>query len=339
MCKKRHHTLLHIPSSAPTVVSERDEHDGNVATGSAVQPCNTQGNTTALLVQNNTNSQVLLATACLNLSVIHDNQIIQTLKTLVICSHDMQICGLSADAFQVNKMVDVKIQSRVTDFSANLMCAILDKVTADLPHCQVDTQKLKIPPDLVLADPDYHTSAPIDLLIGADLFYDIILPDTLMLGVNLPIIQHTKLRVYCVWSSPTYYSHHVRRALCSSISEENDDSLSKFWRLEEVSVDPTRQFANNSQEMLCEKLFQEATVLSNNPHTVRLPLIDKNARSLLGGSFNVAVRRFISLEKRSAPYLATRCLIKLADEEGAKYPLAANALRHATVLLASNPCR
>ncbi|KAJ8974304.1 hypothetical protein NQ317_009544, partial [Molorchus minor] len=332
VCKRKHHTLLHIP----TAIGEQTE---NPTTSNAVLPSNTQPiqntavlpsntqadnalpsnalrNVTALHTQLNNESQILLATASINVvgadgSLVSARALLdggsqvsfittRLFKRLNLPSYkqNLQILGLSSNSLQIDRLVEVVIQSRTTNFNDKLTCAILDRITVDLPHCSVNTRELKIPSNLRLADPEYHLTAPIDILIGDDLFYDIMLPNTVILGTNLPILQHTKLGYVVSGRVPTYCSHLATRASCAATSNTVDDMIARFWKLEEVSSKNTKEFAKSTQERLCEQLFNTHTTLSNSKYTVRLPLIQEDARTLLGGSFNTAVRRFYSLEKR-----------------------------------------
>ncbi|KAJ8932988.1 hypothetical protein NQ314_014297 [Rhamnusium bicolor] len=311
------------------------------------------GNATALLTQNNNRSQILLATAQVNVVASNGNLIparalldsgsqtsfitTKIFKRLNLRAYhqNIQILGLSSSQVNVNKMVDITIQSRTTNYNAKLSCAILENITFDLPHYSVNRNKYKIPFQLTLADPEYHTPAPIDLLIG----------------VNLPILQNTKLGYIVSGQAPSTFVHHVASTFCSTSTNDVDENISRFWQLEEVS---SKQMLS-PQERLCEKSFIRNTILSNGQYTVHLPFVNDTARLLLGGSFNTALRRFYSLERRlmkdsqlyteykkfinesitlltvtygtsAAPFLATRCLIKLANDEIANYPVASAAL-------------
>ncbi|KAJ8969338.1 hypothetical protein NQ314_001807 [Rhamnusium bicolor] len=341
----------------------------NTYQGDDQSPPLAAGNATALLTQNNNRSQILLATAQVNVVASNGNLIparalldsgsqtsfitTKIFKRLNLRAYhqNIQILGLSSSQVNVNKMVDITIQSRITNYNAKFSCAILENITFDLPHYSVNRYKYKIPFQLTLADPEYHTPAPIDLLIGADLFFELLLADTKVLGVNLTILQNTKLGYIVSGQAPSTFVHHVASTFCSTLTNDVDENISKFWQLEEVS---SKQMLS-PQERLCEKSFIRNTILSNGQYTVHLPFVNDTARLLLGGSFNTALRRFYSLERRlmkdsqlyteykkfinesitlltvtygtsAAPFLATRCLIKLANDEIANYPVASAAL-------------
>ncbi|KAJ8929013.1 hypothetical protein NQ314_018324 [Rhamnusium bicolor] len=367
ICNKKHHTQLHQPEHKSGEVNAQSNQVAKHAMPNTYQGDDQShplaaGNATALLTQNNNRSQILLATAQVNVVASNGNLIparalldsgsqtsfitTKIFKRLNLRAYhqNIQILGLSSSQVNVNKMVDITIQSRTTNYSAKLSCAILENITFDLPHYSVNRNKYKIPFQLTLADPEYHTPAPIDLLIGADLFFELMLADTKVLGVNLPILQNTKLGYIVSGQAPSTFVHHVASTFCSTSTNDVDENISRFWQLEEVS---SKQMLS-PQERLCEKSFIRNTILSNGQYTVHLPFVNDTARLLLGGSFNTALRRFYSLERRlmkdsqlyiesitlltvtygtsAAPFLATRCLIKLANDEIANYPVASAAL-------------
>ncbi|XP_023312074.1 uncharacterized protein LOC111692343 [Anoplophora glabripennis] len=274
----------------------------------------TAGNASVLHTNNTNNVQVLLPTAQINV-VTANGKFIRARALLDSGSQtsfiitklfqqtglrtynqNIQVLGLSSNPIQVTNMVDIKIQSRITDFTAKLSCAILDSITADLPHYPVNTNKFTIPDYIALADPEYHTPTQVDILIGGDLLFEIMSSRSKQLGNNLPFLQDTKLG-YITGKAPTSYSHQVR-ALCSTSTRDVDEIISRFWKLEEVTSNTNSIRFRNPKERLCEKLFVENTSLSNGHFTVCLPFIDDTACSLLGGSFNMALRRFYSLERR-----------------------------------------
>lgn len=50
----------------------------------------------------------------------------------------------------------------------------LPKITAQLPAEQIKISELKIPENIKLADPSYASPGKIDILLGAEIFYDVL---------------------------------------------------------------------------------------------------------------------------------------------------------------------
>nr|CAD7406915.1 unnamed protein product [Timema poppensis] len=64
---------------------------------------------------------------------------------------------------------------------------ILDKITSDLPRAALSPDIKRKMASFVLADPTFDTPAPIDILLGADLFAQIMTGEQYILGKDLPI--------------------------------------------------------------------------------------------------------------------------------------------------------
>ncbi|GBP88535.1 hypothetical protein EVAR_21743_1 [Eumeta japonica] len=122
---------------------------------------------------------------------------------------------------------------------------IINEITRELPTCEVDGSSLNIPNNISLADPKFCYPAKIDLLLGADIFWDLISLGQIKLGVNKPILQNSILGC-----------HEIRR------------QLNKFWELEEVSSRPKM----SEEEEACEQHFVRHSRLPDGRFCVTLPL-------------------------------------------------------------------
>uniref|UniRef100_A0A1B0FV41 Uncharacterized protein n=1 Tax=Lutzomyia longipalpis TaxID=7200 RepID=A0A1B0FV41_LUTLO len=64
-------------------------------------------------------------------------------------------------------------------------------ITGVHPAAKIDARSIPIPPKLNLADPQWHQSQAIDMLLGAQLFWDLVLDRTIRLGPGLPILKQS----------------------------------------------------------------------------------------------------------------------------------------------------
>nr|XP_029707541.1 uncharacterized protein LOC115254282 [Aedes albopictus] len=139
----------------------------------------------------------------------------------------------------------------------------MDKVTADLPSRNISTAGWNIPKDLVLADPSFNKSQPIDLVLGAKHFYSFF-PSAarLQLAENLPVLVDSVFGWTVAGSSSSF------RSECSpNLSESStvtismvtlEESIERFWKNEELVLND-----NYSVEARrCETLYQ-STVSRN----------------------------------------------------------------------------
>ncbi|XP_072392322.1 uncharacterized protein [Diabrotica undecimpunctata] len=161
----------------------------------------------------------------------------------------------------------------------------------NLPSLPISTDKLRIPENITLADSEFNKPAPIDLLIGADIFWDLISIGQIKLGRNLPILQKTKLG----WliSGPIHTKTNTYTSLHCSVTNNLDTQLSKFWEIEEY---PKTEFLSD-EENYCEQHFKEnVTQDADGRFIVTIPL--KKSISEFGDSRTAATNRFFTLEHK-----------------------------------------
>jgi hypothetical protein len=68
------------------------------------------------------------------------------------------------------------MRSRHTNWHTSLDCAVLSNITGMTPVMKLDISSWKIPKDIKLADEQFNEPGSIDLLLGADLFYEMSRP-------------------------------------------------------------------------------------------------------------------------------------------------------------------
>lgn len=282
-------------------------------------PIGTQISGKTSLITNKNHSQVLLATAIVKIeanngTIVHARALLDCASQSTFVTHDLvkrlgasiytqnlQISGIGNTVTQTTNMVELLLHSESNKtFRATISCALMDKITCCLPHTTVDTTKIKIPPHITLADPKYFKPSNIDILLGADIYYDLILPGLITLGKHLPTLQNSKLGWIIGGHAPAHtltpnFAAHFNVSLFCNSSEKIDDLLSKFWQLEQVS----EKIILSPSDKYCEDLFlRSITTLVDGSLQVDLPLKTKNVLAELGDSFAIASQRFYYLEKR-----------------------------------------
>jgi len=105
----------------------------------------------------------------------------------------MSIQGISNVNTSTGHSVSIHLRSRHTDWHTTLDCAILPNITGMTPATKLNTTDWKIPTDIKLADEHFHQPGNIDLLIGADLFYEMSRPGRHTRPGNYPVLQETVL--------------------------------------------------------------------------------------------------------------------------------------------------
>ncbi|XP_055615770.1 uncharacterized protein LOC129761939 [Toxorhynchites rutilus septentrionalis] len=189
--------------------------------------------------------------------------------------------------------VDVRIGSRCTKFTVEESCQILKKITRELPVNPVDSSTWNIPSEVILADPKFYAPGPIDLLLGMELYFDLLLEGLIKLGPEKPVLQNT---VFGWVASGKIGAHHPRTQhklahVCSA--ESVDDPISRFWEIESCWSNSIR----SPDETFCEHFVANTFRDESGRFVVTLPK-RPDILSQLGSSEEIATRRFLALERR-----------------------------------------
>jgi hypothetical protein len=107
---------------------------------------------------------------------------------------NITVGGIGQISRNIKQAVQVNIKSRYNKFSANLSCFVLEKITENLPLVTINMSAIDIPKELQLADPKFLETAPVDLLIGADLFWNLLCQDR-----KETIAAKYPFRFHCRW--------------------------------------------------------------------------------------------------------------------------------------------
>ncbi|XP_022166687.1 uncharacterized protein LOC111031163, partial [Myzus persicae] len=146
---------------------------------------------------------------------------------------------------------------------------------------------------VLLADPQFDIPGPIDFLLGADVYPQILGPSSRALHIpGLPSALETTLGWIILGSSVDKdKSPKVTLMLTSEVTIDN--LLRTFWEIEEPI--PTNKFFTGDQK--CEEFFCRTTTRdATGRFTLSLPF--KHNSSLLGVSRDMAVARFLNLERK-----------------------------------------
>lgn len=102
------------------------------------------------------------------------------------------IQGVNNIVTQSTQVCDLELRSIDGTWKSRVQSLILPKLSFKSPNISLTSKPFKIPINIRLADPTFFESQPIDILIGADLFWDLIIVGKINLK-NGPVLQNTKL--------------------------------------------------------------------------------------------------------------------------------------------------
>lgn len=195
----------------------------------------------------------------------------------------MTLTGINGRNKIINERVSFVIKSKHNNFKTNITCLVLEKIVDDLPNITVDINKEKIPNNIKLADPNFNVSTPIDMLIGATLFYQMLYIGQIR-QPQFPILQKT------VWgwvvSGEVFQNKTPKfKGQVSFLSINNlHQSVERFWRTDEFHQS-IREFT--CEEKYCESNFRDTTTRDENGKFIVTIPFKSNVENLLGDSADV----------------------------------------------------
>ncbi|XP_048004352.1 uncharacterized protein LOC125240503 [Leguminivora glycinivorella] len=219
--------------------------------------------------------------------------------------HKSTVTGLGGEeSSPVNSksVVKVKISSLLEpDFEVNVHAHVLGKVTPNRPRKFIDIDSWSDLSKLDLADYTFNIPGKIDLLLGGEVYGQILLNEMIKAPQGALIAQRTSLG--WIVSGPTHLGESEIRTSVSvnHIHLDENELLKKFWELEadHNTTDPKRHY--NEDEKKCEEFFNATTERdSTGRYIVKLPFRDQDPSCKRGNFVPIATRRLNQLEKRFA---------------------------------------
>jgi hypothetical protein len=300
ICNKMHNSLLHLTEPAAPVTTNAAEDTPIVAN----HHCHSYESqvllsTAVILVRDNT-GQYQSCRALIDVGSQSNFVTIETCKRLRVNSKEtnIRVTGIgNANGSIVNKIASLQVKSFHNAFGANLNCLVVPIITHSVPAESINASLLQIPNNIKLADSQFHRSGPIDILIGAEIFWDLLCVGQIKATKVHPVFQKTHLgwiaggamRLPAKLPQNSVTNLHVVTSAVNPL----DARIAKFWEIEETPVHKSL----TSAERACETHFISTVKRDNDGRfTVRLPFKDNSKQ--LGSSYDIALKRLHGLERR-----------------------------------------
>ncbi|XP_052759203.1 uncharacterized protein LOC128202543 [Galleria mellonella] len=322
ICKKRHHSLLHPPNMTPETINQ------GVSTQKVTEVATTNNENeptvdsiVTCLGTSELRKQVLLATALVKVkSSSGQYQVVRALidqgsQASFITEDTLQelglkrssvkgiISGLSENNSSVTSqgIVLLKILSMFDPtFKINVTTHVLKQITSRLPAKQIAEINWIKSANITLADPQYDSPNKIDLLLGAEV-YSQILQGGIMKNAAMKnaagstLAQRTSLG-WILSGSVECTNVDDNIVVLHSHIEEND-MLNRFSELKSESMNSSKKMLTPEEEQ-CERIFTSTTKQNKDcRYIVKLPLREDDTCEG-GKSRKTVVEKFKDLEKR-----------------------------------------
>ncbi|XP_075151218.1 uncharacterized protein LOC142225329 [Haematobia irritans] len=213
---------------------------------------------------------------------------------------EAEIAGLNGvTTAKANKLANFSICPRFdSNLEVSITALVVPRLSGDLPTTSVNPSILVDFPNIQLADPQFYESNRIDLLIGADLFNNIMLENVQRNICGSLVAQETVFG--WIITGPIQQNPKISSfsTVVSYLTESNlEKQLKRFWEVEEV---PQKPHLSDS-DSFCEKLFSDTTTRDKNGRfVVSLPFKPSlsNDSPRLGQSRSIASAQFLRNETR-----------------------------------------
>lgn len=313
-CNRRHNTLLHLPNEQSNTNNNISTITDNTTNNTSPEQTETQATTVANFSQFKL-THVLLPTAIVytydgqgnrhKIRILLDTgsqsnfirqDIVQQLN-LKSKRVNHPVSGINNTQIHVTSEVSITLHSQYNAFKCTINCLTIPDITNDLPQTTLRFGDFNIPEHIQLADPTFTQSSKINILVGAEVFWQLMCIGQFSLGRHKPIAQKTQFG-WVISGAIIQHPTSLHSSTCMfTVTDykklDIQNQMAAFWQIEEGPVTHSK----SQQELECEQLFTETTSREGDgKFIVQLPF--KDNINQLGESYNVARKRLSLLEQR-----------------------------------------
>ncbi|GFU77602.1 integrase catalytic domain-containing protein [Trichonephila clavipes] len=210
----------------------------------------------------------------------------EKINTVVSCVNDASMV--------VKNCVKTSVANKAKTFESELMLLVVNKITDLIPNKVIDVD-VNVSEFVPLADDKFNIPDRIDMLLGAEIFYELLKPGKFYCDNSHLVLQNTVFG-YVVSGSVDHTHTQVteNRVHCGLIVDDDlNKTLKKFWEIEGVHIEPKV----DTEVSLCEDHFVRTHRRNCEGRYVVSMALNKDP-SCLGNSKDIAIRRLNSLWKR-----------------------------------------
>uniref|UniRef100_A0A8D8M273 Integrase catalytic domain-containing protein n=1 Tax=Cacopsylla melanoneura TaxID=428564 RepID=A0A8D8M273_9HEMI len=310
---KTHHTLLHSSSSREGAAAMPRRDFPNTSTAKPAPAPALNSALSCNVVDPHLPKQVLLGTAVVSVQDhyghFHDvralidggsmiNIITQPLAArlcLPTQPSGLKISGVGSSLpMPASALVSCTIHSKRYPFSISLEAAVLPHIATNIPALPVSQDVINRLAGLPLADPQFCNPAPVQMLIGAQYYAELMRTSEPIISGE-PSLVPSNLGVLVMGVTPSLpVSSAPQYTFCISSEGDITSELRRFWEREEIYA----PVPASPEDVKCERHFCETFRRDDDGlYVVRLPFRDGSPPDL-GNNRAVATNRLLKLEKR-----------------------------------------
>ncbi|GFY32793.1 integrase catalytic domain-containing protein [Trichonephila clavipes] len=204
---------------------------------------------------------------------------------------NLLVSCLNESTMTINGGVTTSIFNGDLSFKKELNLLVVRRIT-DLTPSKIINVSLDMPNEIKLADYKFNIPGKIDVLLGAEIFYELLRPGQIYCGDSRLLLQNTVFG-YVVSGS---VGDEVRdnNIHCGLIRDGDlNTTLRSFWELESIGV---KNENCCSEEDVSFEMFKQRVHFKNGRYEVELPW--KRDSNELSDNFSLAKRRLGSLMRK-----------------------------------------
>lgn len=196
------------------------------------------------------------------------------------------IFGVGQNENSCKGMINIECTSLYNDYKFQTDVLIMNNLIKNLPNNSFSKPSWDFIENINLADPEFYVSRPVDLLLGADIYSNILLSGMIKgENTNQPIAQQTQFGWLLCGNAITYQCNVVLNNL---------ENIQSFWEVEDI----TEQSNLSVEDQYCIKFYSETTNRrEDGRYEVRLPF-HEDMESKLGSSKRMAIAQLRNLERK-----------------------------------------
>ncbi|XP_033218066.1 uncharacterized protein LOC117173536 [Belonocnema kinseyi] len=291
-CQKPHNVLLYFERETPANSNLSGPYTSTTLASLPIQPASQVLLGTAIVDIHNAKGQYQSCRALLD-SCSQCNAMTEKLANLLGIEKkrvDIRLKGVQNLHSNVKYVTSAKIKSRQTDIEIVLSCLVFKEISEPMPSLPLDKKLFQLPENIILADPDFDKPAEIELLIGAEFFYQLLCSGQIRVKGQSAVFQETRLGWILAGRLSSDLFSKSFQSTCNLIKFQE---LPILWELGNESISNIR----SKEELACEEYYKSTIRREvSGRYCVKLPFNDK--RDTLGNSRNTALQRFHALERR-----------------------------------------
>ncbi|GFX65750.1 DUF1758 domain-containing protein [Trichonephila clavipes] len=164
----------------------------------------------------------------------------ERINTLISCLNDASMV--------VNGCVKVAISNQNKSFERELDMLVVKKITDFIPQkaLEINSDFYKF---VELADSKFNVPGKIDLLLGANIFYELLKPERIKIKDSQLLLVNS---VFGYIVTGNLDSMNETKVHCGLIRDEDlNKNLEKFWKLEEIQ----EPIVKNKERLICEEHY------------------------------------------------------------------------------------